>query len=961
MYLNNDAANAAIQNLASTYPSLCSLITLPNVTIPGNKTSYALKLGGGVTGSRDVFVMTGCHHAREWGSCEVLIFLATDLLQAYTGNTGLAYGGKSFTAAQIKTLLDTLHVVMFPLVNPDGRFESMTGDPLWRKNRNPANSGGSPDPHCIGIDLNRNYSTLFDFRTAFAPTSGVVVSDQPCNYETYHGPQPFSEVETQNVKWLMDAFPTTRWYVDVHSFAEDMLFSWGDDDSQYADPSQNFQNPAFDGKRGIKGDAYGEFVQSDDLAVVKQLANRFASDLKLVRNKTYTVKSSFDLYPTSGTSTDYAFSRHQIDPSKGKIYGFTIEWGAPAATTQLSFQPLWSEMANIIMDVDAGLIGMCLAAQCAGGLTVVTLKTPVLNFNDIPAGVETSRAIVFSVETCSIANFDVVSGPAVLSGPGSFNVPLGNVALTSATTNAERTAYLWVSFKGTNPGDITKGTVTVKCLQTGENFVIPINANTIVQPSVASMLVLDQSGSMDFASGVPNKKRIDILHSSAPDFVNLLPDIDGVGVVAFDQSAYLRTGVAAGLAGRNAASAKIAAHSTNPNGSTSIGNGVERAHNELVPVNGFTNKAVVVFTDGEENTYKFISDVKSMIDDRVFAIGLGTAQQVNPLALNALVSDTGGYLLLTDQLGPNDNLRLAKYFVQISAGVTNTEVVVDPEGYLGPGVELKIPFGLSNSDYGCDAIVLSPFLWAFDFQLETPAGVRIKHASLGGVVGVEYNSFSEMSFYRLSLPVVAGAAAHQGRWFIVLTIPLNYWKKYLSAHDTGSQNSPIGVPYNAIVHARSNLTMRASLSQSSYVPGTDMHLRAVLTDIGLPLEGRAEVRAGVKYPDASQTTVVLSETSPGVFEADVVAPISGVYPVHFYATGKSLRGSPFTREQLRTGMAWQGGDDSPPSGPPKTGNGWCDLLHCLLDDKGIQRWLKENHIDAKALEECLCQKPPVLL
>jgi murein tripeptide amidase MpaA len=162
MYLNNDAANAAIQNLASTYPSLCSLITLPNVTIPGNKTSYALKLGGGVTGSRDVFVMTGCHHAREWGSCEVLIFLATDLLQAYTGNTGLAYGGKSFTAAQIKTLLDTLHVVMFPLVNPDGRFESMTGDPLWRKNRNPANSGGSPDPHCIGIDLNRNYSTLFE-------------------------------------------------------------------------------------------------------------------------------------------------------------------------------------------------------------------------------------------------------------------------------------------------------------------------------------------------------------------------------------------------------------------------------------------------------------------------------------------------------------------------------------------------------------------------------------------------------------------------------------------------------------------------------------------------------------------------------------------------------------------------------------------------------------------------------
>ena len=136
-----------------------------------------------------------------------------------------------------------------------------------------------------------------------------------------------------------------------------------------------------------------------------------------------------------------------------------------------------------------------------------------------------------------------------------------------------------------------------------------------------------------------------------------------------------------------------------------------------------------------------------------------------------------------------------------------------------------------------------------------------------------------------------------------------------------------------------------------------MHLRAVLTEIGLPLEGRAAVYAEVKYPDLSLNTVPLAETSPGVFEADVISPMSGIYPVHFHAKGKSLRGSPFTREQLRTGMAWPGGDDTPP-----TGTDWCGLLHCLLEDKGIQRWMKENHIDPKSLEHCWCKrdKPGVL-
>ena len=61
------------------------------------------------------------------------------------------------------------------------------------------------------------------------------------------------------------------------------------------------------------------------------------------------------LYPTSGASDDYAFSRHFADNTKTKVYGFTIECGR-------SFQPTWDEAEDVIREVCAGLIAFCLAA-----------------------------------------------------------------------------------------------------------------------------------------------------------------------------------------------------------------------------------------------------------------------------------------------------------------------------------------------------------------------------------------------------------------------------------------------------------------------------------------------------------------------------------------------------------------------------------------------------------------------
>jgi murein tripeptide amidase MpaA len=221
-YLNVVEVETATINLAAAYPSLTQLITLPNTTVEG-RTSHAIRLGAGAPGSREVVMIICGVHAREWGSCEIAINFATDLLDAYSTNAGLAYGGKNFTAAQIQTLLNTLHIVVFPAVNPDGRHYSQTTDANWRKNRNPAYSS---NPGCVGVDINRNYDFLFDFTTAFAPGSGVSVSADPCDFQVYHGPSPFSEAETRNVQFLLDTFPRTRWFIDVHSFSQDVLYNW---------------------------------------------------------------------------------------------------------------------------------------------------------------------------------------------------------------------------------------------------------------------------------------------------------------------------------------------------------------------------------------------------------------------------------------------------------------------------------------------------------------------------------------------------------------------------------------------------------------------------------------------------------------------------------------------------------------------------------------------------------------
>ena len=353
-YLNVAQVETALSLAATTYPGITELITLPNNTWEG-RTCHAIKIGRPSGATKPSVFFLGCVHGREWGSADILVNFINQLLQAYQTVTSLTFGGRTFTPTEIQDVVDTLDVIVFPQANPDGRNESMTGDPMWRKNRR---TSAPNSTLCRGVDINRNFDFLWDFLTHFDPGSGVVTSNDPCDPETYCGPAAFSEPETQNCRWIFDTFPTIGAFIDLHSFGQKILYSWGDDESQAADAAMNFRNPLYDGLRGKPGDAYREYLPSGDRARAVALATTLKNAVQDVRGTVYTVDPGFALYlqPTSGASDDYAYSRHFVDSNKKNVIAFTIEWG----TSMDLFHPLYAEMANIIPEITCGLLAFCL-------------------------------------------------------------------------------------------------------------------------------------------------------------------------------------------------------------------------------------------------------------------------------------------------------------------------------------------------------------------------------------------------------------------------------------------------------------------------------------------------------------------------------------------------------------------------------------------------------------------------
>lgn len=616
-----------------------------------------------------------------------------------------------------------------------------------------------------------------------------------------------------------------------------------------------------------------------------------------------------------------------------------------------------------------GRLDAAAAVEAAGWR--ISLATPALNFNDVPEGETTLRAVRFDVQSLWPVGFQIVAGPGA-----PFTTPLGMSVTSPGTPSADtvREVILWVGYTGTTAGATASGSVTVRHTQTGREWVVPIAANTVERQTACVMLCLDRSGSMLAGSGIGSAKRIDVLRYSAEIMIDVVHEGDGVGIVSFDHDAFDVQVPPLGPLGpvsafdvqRDQLRSQISTFAPNPNGFTAIGDGVERAQQRLSPVTGFDSKSIVVFTDGQETDGKFISDVAASINDRVFAVALGRAENIAPTALTALTNGTGGYCVLTGDLDINSRYKLAKYFLQVLAGVKNEDIVRDPDGYLGVGQVHEIDFRLTEADIAADVILMTPVRGAIEMTLVTPAGDEITPAMALAMPGGLYFDGRNVSYYRLTLPAPIGSGAREGRWLARLKlgrggkVPPIRTHALAEVQTTAAAMAQHGLPYSVLVHSYSNLRMNTTLAQNGFVPGSQLMLRAVLTEYGVPVQARAKVNVMVTDPIGVQRQHALAETAPGVFELDLPTTLAGTYTCRVTAQGRTLRNRAFTREAVRTGAVWVGGDRPAPTTPGGRGAGdkdLCHLLNCLLSERVIRPELRkrllEAGLDVDALLKCV--------
>lgn len=352
-----------LEGLAFVAHTRCETFTLPEPSVEGTAVTGLHIHVGDADGSRHGVLLLGGVHARELMNPEAIVELAADLLTSYANETDITYAvpgsgapGATWTAGAIALMLESLDIWMVPCSNPDGHDYVLSTDNLWRKNRRPEKGSCSDGPP-VGVDLNRNCDIVW----GVIPPGGETSCD-PCDYQVYCGPAAFSEPESANIEQFLSDHPIDT-FADVHSYEQLVLYPWGHAPEQTTDPAENFTTLQTGTCGPIPDSSYREYIDPVDLLKFQSIGSQIASDVAKVRGSVYQVESSFDLYPTTGTNPEYAYSRHIADQGAHKTYGWTIETGPYTGNVVKSFQP--TDPTKIILDIKAAMLSLLMQSVCA--------------------------------------------------------------------------------------------------------------------------------------------------------------------------------------------------------------------------------------------------------------------------------------------------------------------------------------------------------------------------------------------------------------------------------------------------------------------------------------------------------------------------------------------------------------------------------------------------------------------
>jgi PKD repeat protein len=288
-YLKYDEMLSELDQMASLYPNLISVkAPISNFLTHENRPIYHVRISDNPNSDESgepKILYTAIHHAREPMSLMETIFFMWFLLENYGSNEEITY------------LVNNTQLYFVPCINPDGYVYNETTNPngggMWRKNRR--NNGNGT----FGVDLNRNYSYGWG-------TTGT--SSTPSN-DTYCGTAPFSEPETQAMRWLTEN-NNFDFAFNAHTYAEDILFPIGTTNAEFADHHDYFQG----------------------------YTNHMAE------YNGYTAIKSSGLYPASGDSDDYQYKSDIGVGMKDTIFAHTPEVGTAFWQPQSEIIPTCQKM-----------------------------------------------------------------------------------------------------------------------------------------------------------------------------------------------------------------------------------------------------------------------------------------------------------------------------------------------------------------------------------------------------------------------------------------------------------------------------------------------------------------------------------------------------------------------------------------------------------------------------------------
>jgi hypothetical protein len=607
---------------------------------------------------------------------------------------------------------------------------------------------------------------------------------------------------------------------------------------------------------------------------------------------------------------------------------------------------------------------------------VLTNETgATLSFTDIPEGLTSYKAVKFKIQGCRAVNFRITGSPTGQFGLVDMD---GLTNVTEFVAHPDDAAdfyygYVWVKLAAI-AGSIPNSSVDIHAYflddegyyaatEGGEvplgDFHVDLTATTVARENNAVALVLDRSGSMADPAG-PTSTKSDLLRNAIQIFRDLMLANDEISIVTFDDV------VATPIAMQQVSGAP--AFSTVdlvPRNSTWIGGGIQEGSVQLAAAT-HTNRSMVVLTDGNENVHPYIGEIDpSLITNRTYAIGFGVPGTVSDAALQQITNNTHGDLIITGNISTDvQRFNLTKYFVQVLAGVTKMQILLDPQGSLFLGSKHVIPFQLSNTDVYVDIITLCPVPQLIDFFLETPDGKIITPSTAATEPNVRYVVAEQVAFYRVVLPALAADpdGSRAGTWKAILALKgtdnlkrLGDDRSVLAAIKASAVRGSL--PYSFVAHAYSNLTFSASKYQESLQPGASVTLSGVLKEYDVPLSTPATVWAEITNPDLSSFDLKLNKDGAGSYSAAFKTSSPGVYTCRVRAQGLTSSGSPFTREQTVTAGVYCG-DHNPVPGSGAEGP-ICQLIECFLSDtvlspEGIRR-LAEMGIDVKRLKECVAK------